>query len=75
MTMTEADALARKRYYLIAGVNLLGAAGAFFGLVLAGRSTDWYGQVLGGAITLSALYVMAVVPRALARRWKSPPEA
>ncbi|MDF7773719.1 hypothetical protein P1X14_00540 [Sphingomonas sp. AOB5] len=72
--MTEDEALARKRYYMMTGVNLLGAAGAFFGLVLAGRSTDWYGQALGGAIVLSALYVMAVVPKAMAQKWRTPPE-
>lgn len=75
MTDAEAEALAKKRYYMMTGVNLLGACGAFFGLVIAGRSIDWYGQILGGAIVLSALYVMAVVPKAMAAKWKSPPEA
>lgn len=73
--MSPEDALARKRYYMMAGVNLLATAGAIFGLVIAGRSNDWYGQLLGGAILLSGLYVMAVVPRAMARKWRTPPEA
>jgi uncharacterized membrane protein YhaH (DUF805 family) len=70
--MTEADRIARNRYYMIAGVNLIAVAGAVFGLVIAGRSVTTEGTVLGGAILLSGLYVMAVVPRWMARRWRTP---
>ncbi|MDV3459037.1 hypothetical protein RZN05_18710 [Sphingomonas sp. HF-S4] len=70
--MTEADRLAQKRYYMIVGVNLVATAGAVLGLLIAGRSNNWEGSILGGAILLSALYLMAVVPRAMARRWRTP---
>lgn len=70
--MTEADRLARKRYYLIMAVNLVATAGAVLGLLVAGRSDMTFYKILGGALILSALYVMAVVPRALARRWRTP---
>lgn len=70
--MNDADRLARKRYYLIMAVNLIATAGAVLGLLVAGRSNVWETSVLGGAILLSALYVMAVVPRAMARRWRTP---
>jgi hypothetical protein len=40
--------------------------------VLAGRSDNTVQTVLGGLILLSAMYLMAVVPRAMARRWKTP---
>lgn len=70
--MTDAERLAMKRYYAIVAVNLIATAGAVFGLVIAGRAQDWVNSVLGGAILLSGLYVMAVVPRAMARRWKTP---
>lgn len=73
--MSPEDALARRRYYSMTGVHLLATAGAVFGLVIAGRGNDWYTTVLGGAIIVSALWVMAVVPRAMARKWRSPPEA
>ncbi|MES2442946.1 MAG: hypothetical protein V4574_08955 [Pseudomonadota bacterium] len=73
--MTPTDAQARNRYYAMMAVNLAAVAGAVFGLVLVGRSNDWTQTVLGGAIILSALYVMAVVPRAMARKWRTPPEA
>lgn len=70
--MTDADRLAQKRYYLIVGVNMLATAGAVLGLLVAGRSNSWEGSVLGGVILLSSLYFMAVVPRAMARRWRTP---
>lgn len=70
--MTDAERLAMKRYYAIVAVNMIATAGAVFGLVIAGRAQDWVNGVLGGAILLSGLYVMAVVPRAMARRWKTP---
>ncbi|MEI9851064.1 MAG: hypothetical protein WDN24_09725 [Sphingomonas sp.] len=70
--MSPTDAQARNRYYAMAGVNIVATAGAVFGLVIAGRSTSWEFTVLGSAIILSSLYMMAVVPRAMARRWKTP---
>ena len=70
--MTDAERLAMKRYYAIMAVNLLATAGAVFGLVLAGRLDNTVQTVLGGLILLSAMYLMAVVPRAMARRWKTP---
>ncbi len=70
--MTDADQLAKKRYFMIVGVNMLATAGAVLGLLIAGRSNSWEGRVLGGAILLSSLYFMAVVPRAMAHRWRTP---
>lgn len=75
--MTPTDIQARNRYYAMTAVHIVATAGAVFGLVIAGRSPSWEFTLLGGAIILSSLYVMAVVPRAMARRWKTeaPPEA
>ena len=70
--MTDPEKLARTRYYIMAGVNLVASAGAVFGLILAAKARVWPIQILGGAIVLSGLYVMAVVPRALARIWRTP---
>jgi len=72
--MTDADRLAMKRYYIIVAVNMLGTAGAVVGLLVAGRAQQYGMTVFGGAILLSSLYFMAVVPRFLARRWKTPAE-
>lgn len=73
--MSPEESLARNRYYAMVGVNILATAGAVFGLVIAGRAQGWEMRALGGAIILSALYMMAVVPKAMARRWRTPPEA
>ena len=70
--MTDDERLAAKRYYLIQGVNLAAVAGAVLGLLIAGRSVTTFHAVLGGALLLSSLYMMATVPRALAKRWKTP---
>jgi hypothetical protein len=73
--MTPDESLARNRYYMMMAVNMGAVAGAVFGLVLAGRSHETWQTILGAAIVLSALYVMAVVPRAMAHKWRTPPEA
>jgi NO-binding membrane sensor protein with MHYT domain len=65
--------VARNRYFAMVGVQLIAVIGAVFGLVLAGRATSWEQSLLGGAILLAGLYVMAVVPRAMARKWRTPP--
>ena len=70
--MTDDERLAAKRYYLIQGVNLAAVAGAVLGLLIAGRSVTTFHAVLGGALLLTSLYMMATVPRALAKRWKTP---
>jgi len=67
------DALARRRWLAMVGSRIAGSAGAIFGLVLATRAPQLPVKVLGVAITLSAVLMIAVVPTALARRWRSPP--
>ena len=70
--MNPDDTRARKRWLAMVGSRLAGSAGAVFGLVLAARSHDWPVKVLGVAITLSALAVIAIVPASLAHRWRTP---
>lgn len=69
----EADALARRRWFVIVSTRLAGVAGAVFGLVLTGRAHTLGPQLLGIAIVLSGLLLIATVPRALAHRWRTPP--
>lgn len=72
--MTEEERLARKRYFTMTGINLAGALGAVLGLLIAGRAATTGQTLLGGALILASLYMMATVPRSLARRWRTPPQ-
>jgi len=59
---------------MLVAIRLAGVAGAVFGLVLVGRAVDAPTRFLGAAIVLAALTMMALVPRSLAHRWRTPPE-
>ena len=72
--MSASDAQAQRRWLAMVGSRIVGTIGAVFGLVLAARTHDWPVKVLGVAITLSALVVIATVPRSLAHRWRTPPQ-
>jgi lysylphosphatidylglycerol synthetase-like protein (DUF2156 family) len=63
----------RNRWLALVGSRLAGVAGALLGLVLVGRAVTDGQRVLGAAIVLSALVMIAIVPAALARRWRTPP--
>ena len=60
------------RWAALAGVRLAATFGAILGIVLLGRAETTAPRVLAVAIVLSALWMLATVPRALARRWRSP---
>lgn len=70
--MTEDPA--RNRYFAMVFAQMIAVAGAVFGLIIMGRAEDMVMRLLGAAILLSGLYCIAVVPRALARRWRTPPQ-
>ena len=72
--MSEPDT-ARNRYFLMTGSRLLGVAGAMLGLVLIGRAVAMEQKLIGLALVLAAMLFIAVIPRALAQRWRTPPEA
>jgi len=70
------DALAKKRYFAIAAMRLMGAIFVLIGFVLirggwdvAGQPTDRW---IGVAVVLIGVFDFAVMPRLLARRWRSP---
>ena len=67
------DTLARRRWLILTLVRLACVADAVFGLVLLGRATTLPPKLLGIGIVLSALLLMAILPQALARRWRTPP--
>lgn len=72
--MSDPDTTARTRYFALVAVRLIGTAGAVFGLVLLARATETIDKLLGAAIVLAALAMIAIVPRSLAHRWRTPPE-
>ena len=59
------------RWAIIASIRLASAVAAVAGVVLLARAHDTGMRVLAVAWVLSALYVMATVPLALAHRWRS----
>lgn len=73
---TSADALAKKRFFAISMMRIMGALFVMIGFVLirggwelAGQPTDrWIGVVL----VLVGAFDFAVMPKLLARRWRSP---
>lgn len=71
--MTDPETLARNRYFAIVATRIAGSAGAVLGLILIARAATAGPKVLGTALVLSALLMIAIVPRALARRWRTPP--
>lgn len=60
------------RWGVITAVRIAGAIGAVLGVVLLARATTLPPRLLGIAWTLASLWLMATVPAALARRWRSP---
>ena len=72
--MTDPDTMARNRYFMMVAARIAGAAGAVFGVVLLGRAHSLWPQALGIAIVVSSMTMMALVPRALAERWRTPPQ-
>ena len=73
--MSDPETTARNRYFLMTGCRLVGVAGALLGLVLIGRAVAMEQKLIGLALVLAAMLFIAVVPRALARRWRTPPPA
>lgn len=69
--MTDDDKLARQRFFAISLLRLAGAGFAVLGLVtVAGRTT--LPPVVGILFVLFGVADFLLVPRWLARKWKSP---
>lgn len=75
MSQSE-DQLAKKRFFALASMRIVGALFILAGFVLvrggwelAGQPTDRW---IGVAIVLIGAFDFAVMPRLLARRWRSP---
>lgn len=67
------EQVAQRRWLALVGIRLAGVAGAVLGMVLAARAHEIVPKLIGIALVLTALVVIAVVPASLAHRWRSPP--
>lgn len=74
MTARPSGAQARNRWLLIQLARLACVAVAVLGVVLLGKAQDLVQQALGLAIALMAMWMMMIVPKMLAHRWRTPPE-
>lgn len=73
-----ADALAKKRFFAIAAMRIMGALFVLAGFVLIRGGVELAGQPadrwIGVAVVLLGAFDFAVMPMLLARRWRSPKE-
>lgn len=72
--MTDPDSVARNRYLTITLTRIAGSAGALLGFILIARGDTPVPKIIGTALVLAAMLMIAIVPRALAKRWRSPGE-
>lgn len=70
------DALAKKRFFALSSMRVMGVIFIFAGFLLirgswalAGQPTDRW---IGVAVVLIGAFDFAIMPRILARRWRSP---
>lgn len=75
--MTQADdSLAKKRFFAITAMRLMGAIFVLVGFVLIRGGWELAGQPadrwIGVAVVLIGAFDFAVMPLLLARRWRSP---
>ena len=70
--MSVSDGEAKRRWAIITVVRIAGAAGAVMGVILLARAPTLPPRVIGGAWTLASLWMMGIVPAALARKWRTP---
>lgn len=75
MTPDEAEAQARNRYFVITAMRMLGAAMVVFGIMITAGRFEGIPQAAGYVLAVIGLIDIAIVPRALARRWRTPPLA
>lgn len=62
---------AKARWLIMVLVRLATAFVAVLGILLLANGEETGRKILGGCIVLVALWTMAIVPRALAHRWRS----
>lgn len=70
------ESLARKRFFAIASMRLMGAIFIIAGFILIRGAFELAGQPadrwIGVAVVLAGVFDFAIMPKILARRWRSP---
>ncbi len=69
----EPTALEKKRFMAIQMMRLAGAALILFGVLISGGKID-LPPLLGYVIVLAGIFDLLIMPRMLARRWRTPPQ-
>lgn len=74
MTPDEKEAQARIRYFVMTFARIAGAALVMFGIVITAGRFEGVPVAAGYVMVVAGLIDIAVVPRMLARKWRTPPE-
>jgi len=72
MTMSDADRLARKRFAIINGARSLCVAIMLFGMGVIATGIFRPSEIIGTVIFAAGFIGSMVVPRVLARKWRTP---
>lgn len=72
MTPKQKDAQARNRYFVLSLMRLTGVAMTILGIVVTAGRIEGVPVAAGYLLVLAGLIEMAVVPRMLARKWRTP---
>jgi drug/metabolite transporter (DMT)-like permease len=66
---------AKRRFFVLSLLRLCGVALAFLGVAIIAKRWIEPADIVGAALILIGAVDVLVLPRLLARRWRTPPEA
>ncbi len=66
------ESLAKRRFFTLSLVRLLGVVLAFCGVAIIAKRWIEPADIVGGALLVMGAFDVLVIPRLLARRWRTP---
>lgn len=75
MTPDPREQQAKRRFWLLSLVRLGGAMLVLFGIVVTAGRLQPIAPAAGYLLIVLGLVAMSLIPRWLARRWRTPPDA
>ena len=75
MTPEQKEVQARNRYFAITMTRLIGALCVAFGIMIVWERFESIPRIVGYVLVANGLIDIAILPRFLARRWRTPPQA